>query len=51
MKGSIEFGFHILPNLVGRMATYVMHEYILDVGSLENYRQAEQDRATIGAQT
>lgn len=39
----IDFGFDVLPALTGRMFAYVMTEYILDIGTIQNYNRALQD--------
>jgi mannose-1-phosphate guanylyltransferase len=36
-----DLGFDVLPRLVGRMVAYPLHEYLLDVGTMENYRAAQ----------
>jgi len=36
-----DIGSHVLPNLVGRMAAYRISDYLLDVGTPENYRAAQ----------
>lgn len=38
----VDIGFHVLPRLVGRMAAYKIDEYLIDVGTMENYRLAQQ---------
>jgi mannose-1-phosphate guanylyltransferase len=38
-----DIGSHVLPNLVGRMAAYRISDYLLDVGTPENYRAAQID--------
>jgi mannose-1-phosphate guanylyltransferase len=35
-----DFGFDVLPKLVGKMYGYVINEYLLDIGTIPNYRQA-----------
>ncbi|MBU0509311.1 nucleotidyltransferase family protein [bacterium] len=37
-----DFGFHVLPRLVGRMYGYVTDEYIQDIGTPESYVRAQQ---------
>lgn len=37
-----DLGFDVLPQLVGRMAAYPISEYLLDIGTPENYRAAQQ---------
>jgi mannose-1-phosphate guanylyltransferase len=36
-----DLGFHVLPRLVDRMAAYRIAEYLVDIGTLENYRAAQ----------
>jgi mannose-1-phosphate guanylyltransferase len=38
----VDFGFEVLPRLVGQMLAYPISEYLLDIGTMENY-QAAQD--------
>lgn len=38
----VDIGFHVLPRLVGRMAAYNIEEYLIDIGTMENYRLAQQ---------
>ena len=37
-----DIGFDLLPKLVGRMAAYKITEYLIDIGTLENYRTAQE---------
>ena len=32
---------HLLPRLVGRMSAYLIEDYVLDIGTMANYRQAQ----------
>lgn len=36
-----DVGFHLLPQLIGRMAAYPIHSYLLDIGTMENYSAAQ----------
>jgi mannose-1-phosphate guanylyltransferase len=36
-----DIGFHVLPQLTGRMLAYPIHDYVLDVGTMANYRRAQ----------
>jgi mannose-1-phosphate guanylyltransferase len=36
-----DIGFHVLPKLTGRMLAYPIHEYLLDIGTMENYEKAQ----------
>ena len=38
----VDLGFHVLPQLVGRMAAYPISEFLMDMGTLETYRAAQQ---------
>ena len=37
-----DIGFHLLPKLTGRMAAYKVSEYLLDIGTLDNYQTAQE---------
>jgi mannose-1-phosphate guanylyltransferase len=37
-----DLGFDVLPKMVGKMAGYKMSEYLLDIGTISNYQQAQQ---------
>lgn len=37
----VDLGFHVLPQLVGRMAAFPIADYLLDIGTLENYELAQ----------
>jgi mannose-1-phosphate guanylyltransferase len=41
-KCPVDLGFDVLPKLVGRMLAYPISDYLLDIGTMENY-QASQD--------
>ncbi len=36
-----DLGFDVLPRLVGQMLAYPVYDYLLDVGTMENYRLAQ----------
>jgi mannose-1-phosphate guanylyltransferase len=36
-----DFGFDVLPGLTGQMLAYPISEYLLDIGTLENYQAAQ----------
>jgi mannose-1-phosphate guanylyltransferase len=36
----LDIGKHLLPKLVGQMKGFLINDYILDIGSLENYKKA-----------
>ncbi|MBZ5501610.1 MAG: nucleotidyltransferase family protein [Acidobacteriia bacterium] len=37
----VDLGFHVLPQIVGRMAAYRIPEFLIDIGTLETYRAAQ----------
>ncbi len=38
-----DIGFHLLPRLVRRMYGYPVREYLIDIGTMQNYEQAQRD--------
>lgn len=42
-KAVFDFGYDILPLLINKMRGYRIDEYLLDIGTLENYRKANED--------
>jgi mannose-1-phosphate guanylyltransferase len=38
----VDLGFHVLPRIVGRMAAYRIGDYLIDIGTLETYRAAQE---------
>ena|SRR5579871_4522577 len=40
--GLADIGFHVLPQLVGRMAAVPINEFLLDIGTMDNYRKAQE---------
>jgi NDP-sugar pyrophosphorylase family protein len=36
-----DLGFDVLPRLVGQMLAYPLSEYLLDIGTMENYLAAQ----------
>ena len=36
-----DIGFHLLPKLTGQMMAFPIHDYLIDVGTMENYQQAQ----------
>jgi mannose-1-phosphate guanylyltransferase len=36
-----DIGFHVLPQLRGKMRAYPIHDYLLDIGTLPNYQKAQ----------
>jgi len=39
----LDFGKDIIPTLVGKMYGWESHDYLLDIGTPENYRKAQED--------
>jgi mannose-1-phosphate guanylyltransferase len=37
----VDLGFHVLPQIVGRMAAYRIPDFIVDIGTLETYQVAQ----------
>lgn len=37
-----DLGFDVLPKMIGKMAAYPITEYLLDIGTITNYRHAQQ---------
>ena len=42
-KRPADIGFDVLPVLAGRMFAYPIPEFLMDIGTIENYRQAQLD--------
>lgn len=36
-----DLGFHVLPRLVGQMLAYPISDYLVDIGTMENYQAAQ----------
>jgi NDP-sugar pyrophosphorylase family protein len=36
-----DLGFDVLPRLTGQMLAYPISDYLLDIGTLENYQAAQ----------
>jgi mannose-1-phosphate guanylyltransferase len=36
-----DIGFDVLPQLAGRMVGYHIHDYLIDIGTMENYERAQ----------
>jgi mannose-1-phosphate guanylyltransferase len=36
-----DLAFHVLPRLLGKMRGYLIEDYVLDIGTLPNYQQAQ----------
>lgn len=41
-KAGADIGFDVLPRLVGKMHAYPIQEFLLDIGTLENYELAKK---------
>ncbi len=39
----VDLGFHVLPQIVGRMAAYRISDFIVDIGTLETYQAAQEN--------
>jgi mannose-1-phosphate guanylyltransferase len=39
----LDFGYHVLPQLKGKMYGYIIEEYHTDIGSLEAYSRAQEE--------
>jgi mannose-1-phosphate guanylyltransferase len=37
----LDLGFHVIPNLVGKMRAYLIEEFLMDIGTPESYRKAQ----------
>ncbi len=42
-----DFGYDVLPQLVGKMKGYFIKEYFIDIGTAENYERARREFLTI----
>ena len=40
--GLADIAFHVLPKLVGRMSAIMISDYLLDIGTMENYQRAQE---------
>jgi NDP-sugar pyrophosphorylase family protein len=43
-----DIGFHLLPTLTGCTAAYRISEYLLDIGTLNNYTRAQTSWPGLG---
>ncbi|HLV88252.1 MAG TPA: nucleotidyltransferase family protein [Candidatus Sulfotelmatobacter sp.] len=39
--GLADIGFDVLPKLTGQMLAFPIHDYLVDIGTLENYQRAQ----------
>jgi mannose-1-phosphate guanylyltransferase len=37
-----DIGFHVLPRLVGRMLAFPIRDYLIDIGTMDNYQTAQR---------
>jgi len=44
----MDFGYHVLPRLAGKMTGYIIEEYFIDIGTKENYERANREWGTLG---
>ena len=44
----VDFGFHVLPRLVGRMCGHVLQEPLMDVGTMDSYQKAQHEVVRMG---
>lgn len=42
-KEKSDFGCDVLPNLIGQMKGFLINDYLLDIGNIERYQQAQRD--------
>jgi mannose-1-phosphate guanylyltransferase len=40
-RSPVDFGFDVLPRLAGEMLAYTISDYLVDIGTLENYQAAQ----------
>jgi mannose-1-phosphate guanylyltransferase len=38
-----DIGFHLLPKLIGKMIAFPIKDYLVDIGTMENYQRAQTD--------
>ncbi len=38
-----DFGYDVLPGLIGKMKGYLINEYFIDIGTVENYQKARRE--------
>lgn len=41
-RSPVDLGFHVLPAIVDRMLAYRIQDFLIDIGTLETYRAAQQ---------
>jgi len=42
MPKPLDIGFHIIPNLIGKMHSYNINDFLMDVGTHESYQSAKK---------
>ena len=48
-QSQVDIGFHLLPQLVGRMSGYNIKGYLVDIGTLRNYQVAQRTWPGLGS--
>lgn len=48
-RGGADIAFDVLPRLIGRMRAYTIPEFVLDIGTPENYEAAQKQWNGFGA--
>ena len=38
----VDIGFHVLPKLAGKMIAFPINDYLMDIGTMENYQLAQE---------
>ncbi|MBT3258758.1 MAG: nucleotidyltransferase family protein [Deltaproteobacteria bacterium] len=38
----LDLGFHVLPNLIGKMKAYVIEDFLMDIGTPDSYAKAKE---------
>lgn len=41
VKVPLDLGFHVIPRLVGKMKAYLINEFLMDIGTLTQYEEAQ----------
>ena len=47
-KTPADIGFDVLPRLVGKMFAFPIADYVLDIGTIEKYQQAQREWHGLG---
>jgi len=48
LRTPADIGFDVLPNLVGEMFAFPIADYVLDIGTIEKYEQAQREWRGLG---